>query len=249
MREEQLIIGCDPGQYGAFYERGPLHLMSSTSMPVVTWRERGKSKKKGTKGPLRTRYHFSREGVIEYAFSWMYPGKMYLFLESFNSFTSNKATVGYQAYQGACIETAFRCSGFEVVKIKPKVWQQLIWEDEDLVIDKKASVGKKKPVLDTKATSYNAAVRLYPDQKDWIYTDDTPEGDKTGRKTKHHDGLVDAALVALAGDMIVRTGYVEQFQEWYDDERPWLTKPTTSAPVRKVVHEVKKEWKRLQEIS
>lgn len=66
--------------------------------------------------------------------------------------------------------------------VTPKVWQKDIWRDEDVVLNSKG--GK-----DTKATSLKAAERLWPGH----------DFTRSARATKPHDGLVDAALIALYG--------------------------------------------------
>lgn len=66
--------------------------------------------------------------------------------------------------------------------VQPKKWQAGVWEDKDVVYKE----GKKRPTKDTKATSLNAARRLWPG------------GDFTKSKRAHtpHDGIVDALLMA-----------------------------------------------------
>lgn len=63
--------------------------------------------------------------------------------------------------------------------VQPKVWQKAVWEPSDMV---KKEDGK----TDTKATSLNAAQRIFPNEKFL----------KTKRSTVPHDGLVDASLIA-----------------------------------------------------
>ena len=52
--------------------------------------------------------------------------------------------------------------------VQPKVWQGVIWENKDIVVkyktikDKKTNKEKSKKVIDTKASSFNAAKRLFP---------------------------------------------------------------------------------------
>ncbi len=66
--------------------------------------------------------------------------------------------------------------------IAPKTWQKVIWEGVPKQV--KSSGG-----TDTKSTSLIAAQRWFPDEK-FLPPDAGP------RKTKAHDGLVDAALIA-----------------------------------------------------
>lgn len=69
-------------------------------------------------------------------------------------------------------------TGANIIMVPPKAWQSRIWEESDIV-----KKGKKR---DTKATSLNAATRLYPDL----------DFRKSSKATKPHDGLVDAVLIA-----------------------------------------------------
>ena len=68
--------------------------------------------------------------------------------------------------------------GFDYKLVAPKVWQRGVWTEEDVIIKK----GKK----DTKATSLNAAKRLWPNH----------DFRKSNRAKKPHDGIIDAALMA-----------------------------------------------------
>lgn len=65
------------------------------------------------------------------------------------------------------------------VQIPPKKWQKYIWTNGDIVL-------KLNKRVDTKATSLNAAGRLFPNQSFRA----------TKRSTVAHDGLVDSALIA-----------------------------------------------------
>jgi len=71
--------------------------------------------------------------------------------------------------------------------VAPKKWQKQIWSSTDSVY-----VGGK---LDTKLTSLSCAQRLFPDQN-FLYGDNE---NKSGRKSKPHDGIVDAFLLAEYG--------------------------------------------------
>jgi hypothetical protein len=71
--------------------------------------------------------------------------------------------------------------GFDIELVPAKVWQNRTWIDSDIVWNKRGSKREK----DTKATSLNAANRLFT--CDFI-------GTKASRKP--HDGVVDAILIA-----------------------------------------------------
>lgn len=70
--------------------------------------------------------------------------------------------------------------GYEFHLVQPKVWQKGVWCEEDIVLQ-----GNKRS-RDTKATSLNAAKRLWPKE----------DFRKSSRSKNPHDGIVDAALIA-----------------------------------------------------
>lgn len=80
------------------------------------------------------------------------------------------------------------------VLVAPKDWQSGVWinADKEYTTQKqKLKNGGEKTVrkVDTKQTSYNAALRLFPDV----------DFRKSARCTKPHDGKVDALLMAEYG--------------------------------------------------
>lgn len=90
------------------------------------------------------------------------------------------------------VEAALICNGVSFTYTKPYDWQKPVWEEKDMVW--KPSRSGKTTVRDTKATSLNCLKRLYPNL-DLRYGDN--ETIHKGReRTKFHDGLVDAALIA-----------------------------------------------------
>lgn len=78
------------------------------------------------------------------------------------------------------LRTLAEFTGAEIVLVPPKTWQKRVWAEEDIVVK-----GKKK---DTKGTSLNASLRIFPEV----------DFRKSARATKPHDGLVDAALIAYS---------------------------------------------------
>lgn len=89
------------------------------------------------------------------------------------------------------IGQAMTCAGINYSKVHPKIWTKKIWEPNDIVL--KPSETGKRMVKDTKATSFNAAKRLFPNHRNYFYGDNEKN---TGRRTKVHDGIVDAILLA-----------------------------------------------------
>lgn len=76
---------------------------------------------------------------------------------------------------------ALEAMDYKYTKVAPKKWQKAIWQDDDHI-----HYGEK---LDTKATSLNAALRLYPNEKFFM----------SSRSSVPHDGIVDAVLLATYG--------------------------------------------------
>lgn len=103
---------------------------------------------------------------------------------------TSTATMWSMASTIGRILQAFDCQGIKVVQVRPKAWQKVIWTAKDMV-EKPSKTGKNM-VTDTKATAYNSAIRLFPNHDNWIHGDN----ESKGRKTKIHDGIVDAALIA-----------------------------------------------------
>jgi len=91
--------------------------------------------------------------------------------------SSAKSNFGFGVNNGI-VQGALQCKGIDYFKVPPKTWQKYIWMSQDLV-----KFGTK---VDTKATSLNAARRLYPDEQFLA----------SSRSSVPHDGIVDAVLLA-----------------------------------------------------
>lgn len=90
------------------------------------------------------------------------------------------------------IEAALVCNDKKIQYVRPKVWQDEVWRKSDIV--KIKSKTGKRMVTDTKQSSYNTFRRLYPDV-DLRYGDNETIH-KNRERTKQHDGLIDAILIA-----------------------------------------------------
>lgn len=74
--------------------------------------------------------------------------------------------------------------------IQPKTWQKEIWDNKDMVYLYRISKdGKKKKVVNTKPTSFNAAKRLFPNV----------DFRKTTRCKKDDDNKIDSLLICEYG--------------------------------------------------
>lgn len=76
---------------------------------------------------------------------------------------------------------ALEALDIKYIKVAPKKWQKAIWIEQDHI--------RYNDKLDTKATSLNAALRIYPNEKFIV----------TSRSIVPHDGIVDAVLLATYG--------------------------------------------------
>lgn len=77
-------------------------------------------------------------------------------------------------------EGVLKTLGIQYELVPPKMWQKVMWEEGDVVLK------ENKRTKDTKATSLNAAIRLWPNE----------DFRKTSRSKVPHDGIIDAALMA-----------------------------------------------------
>lgn len=102
-------------------------------------------------------------------------------LEDVHSIFGSSAKSNFQ-FGRICgiLRTVSEFTGAEIIMAPPKTWQKKVWLEEDKVLK-----GKR---TDTKATSLNAAKRIFPDV----------DFRKSSRAAKPHDGLVDAALIAYS---------------------------------------------------
>ena len=103
----------------------------------------------------------------------------------FGASAKSNFTFGGMFYSAMCL---LHSKGIRHEMIPPKKWQSEIWSATDRVY----KAGKVNKTVDTKATSLLAAKRLYP-TLDFLYGDNE-QGN--GRRTKPHDGIVDALLIA-----------------------------------------------------
>lgn len=104
-----------------------------------------------------------------------------IFMEMNKSlFKASKGTMYTMGRVIGNIEASVHCNGGSIKYVKPRIWQREVWEAVDEV--------KRDP----KGTSLKCAERLFP-------TADLKYGDnekKSRRRTKPHDGIVDALLIA-----------------------------------------------------
>lgn len=115
-----------------------------------------------------------------------------VFLEDIHSIGGTSKSSMFTMGRGVgWLEGILEAWGFEVVNVEPRIWQTAVWEESDYVF-----IGKKR---DTKATSLNAAKRLFPGI-DLRYANN--EVKKRPARTVDHNGLIDALLIAYYGSRI-----------------------------------------------
>ena len=157
------VIGIDPGSKGA----------------VVVLDERGVIDSSFTflKGTKEIDYE-----LIAMMFNGYKPAEDYIVgIEEVHAIygSAAKATFNFGHICGF-LRACCYCNDLNHILVPPKTWQKFVWINEDIVFKKNS----KK--VDTKATSLNAAGRLFPNQSFRA----------TKRSTTSHDGIVDAALIA-----------------------------------------------------
>lgn len=94
-------------------------------------------------------------------------------------------TFGGYFYSALCL---LHANDIPHMLIQPKVWQKEIYSEYDKVY----KPGKSRKTLDTKKTSLMACKRLFPGEN-LFYGGNEKD---TGRRSKEHEGIVDALLIA-----------------------------------------------------
>jgi hypothetical protein len=163
--KKKISIGIDPGKSGfitEISERGVI------SYPIPTI--------KGKQLDIRELYEVLHNSSLHDSF---------VVLEDVHAIfgSSAKATFSF-GYVCGVIEGILVSLRIPYVKVQPKKWQKEMWEGIPLM--KKPSSTGKTSVTDTKAMSFMAAKRLFPDY----------DLRATERSTKAHDGKIDSLLIA-----------------------------------------------------
>jgi len=178
---QKMIIGIDPGAQGgiAFLHKGKLTLHV---MPIWTEEIPLSKPKKLKNGKMRTHRTETNISIKQLNdLLWDHRGaKVYCehIKEIFGTSAQSNFKMGFNyGMVQAVLDHIFG----DYFLVRPQEWTKEIWIDSDIV--KKAN--KRN---DTKATSLNAARRIFPGESFIAPNGKTP-----------HDGLVDAALIAYYG--------------------------------------------------
>lgn len=186
----QKVIGIDPGVDGgiAFFDGESLQLFEMPSFEIQTKLSKPKKLKSGLKTHKKERY-ISTRGLLDLLVYQLGISDCTVIIEDIASFYGISASVNFKmGYNLGMIHALLDIHATEYHLVKPSIWQKKIWTDDDKVIRHNPSAKVRQSKTDTKATSLNAAKRLFPE------TDFIPSG-----KRKPHDGLIDAALISLYG--------------------------------------------------
>ena len=107
----------------------------------------------------------------------------HVIFEKFSGFFGySKMSAVSLARQSGFIEATLVLINVPYTKIQPQVWQKVVWEGTKMVLK---TDGKK----DTKKISLLTATRLFPTETFLMST----------KSKKPHDGIIDAALLAVYG--------------------------------------------------
>ena len=185
MSETEYILGVDPGKTGALCF---LPLDGSPIVWIVT---------PEIKGTLE----IDIMAIYRFIHPYMQHTRACV-IEDVHSVFGSSAKSNFQFGRAlGIVETLPSVFGIPMHKVAPKTWQKVAWQGVPLVQKKKVVKGAKgkggkpdKPdrtvmKTDTKATSLNAAKRIFP-QESFL---------ATTRSSVPHDGGVDAALIAYYG--------------------------------------------------
>lgn len=115
-----------------------------------------------------------------------------LILEDVHSLFGMSASTNFSmGHTLGILDGIIAVSKIRLSRVAPKTWQKLIWENNDMVY-KPIKTDQKKPSVDTKATSINSALRLFPNT----------DFRATTRSKNSHDGMCDACCLAEYGRRI-----------------------------------------------
>lgn len=154
------FIGIDIGKNGAIVVQGRSGNVDTHKMPL------------DKKGDL------DYWGLCKILRSYGKSNSRILFEDIGSIYGVGKTSYGVLMKQAGAVEMACVALSIPYEKVKPRKWQEAIFEEKDEVWD-----GKKR---DTKASATNSARRIFPNHSLHF----------GGKAVKAHDGLVDALLMS-----------------------------------------------------
>jgi len=173
------IIAIDPGLDGGITIMIDGTIINMILMPVYE----EILKTKTAKGAFKKQRHIDAHKFADIIFAHK-DAKIYM--EKVNPFAGmGSASSTRMAISIGRLEGIMIGMGFEWTYVTPGKWQKEIWQERDRVMRKNPDKKTKQGNTDTKKTSLNAALRLFPT------VNFVPKG-----KRSPHDGLFDSALIA-----------------------------------------------------
>lgn len=170
--KQKAIIGVDPGKSGGIIALVGQDIVGKWIIPIS-----------GDKVDMVALYAIFNELKAKYHIT--------VVLEEVHSIYGTSAESNFVfGFVCGAIEAIVIANHLRINKVQPKEWQSELWQNGDRVYKVKKPDQKKAPI-DTKATSLNAAKRLFPGF-DFRKSD-------SNRVTKDHDGLIDACLISEFG--------------------------------------------------
>lgn len=182
------IIGIDPGLDGGICIMIDGTIVNLIQMPVYT--EVTKKKLKDCPKTGKKRYQKLRHiDVYKFADILFAHKGADIYMEKVNPFAGmNSASSTRMAISIGKLQGVMIGMGMKFNEVTPTSWQKELWQERDRVMRANPDKKTKQGNTDTKKTSLNAALRLFPT------VNFIPKGKKVP-----HDGLFDSALIAEYG--------------------------------------------------
>lgn len=188
------FIGIDPGLKGGIAVVQDSKIISLSSIPTFKVEHKLAKPKVSKKGSFTTHKietHIDPDAVVKIFKDIYEPGDM-VYIEDIASFFGISAAVNFKmGYSVGVIQSILHMNTDIFMLVKSGIWQKTVWIDSDKVKRAAQNSKVKEGRVDTKATSLNAANRIFGSQDVFI---------NKGCRTPD-DGLVDAALIAYFGQI------------------------------------------------
>jgi len=161
-------LGIDPGKTGGYT------IINSDGVIVKSWKAKPDDDFGGI--DVNHLYHF----ILEFK-----DDLVFVVIEDVHSIYGSAAKSNFNFGRNfGEVFGALKAWNFDIIKIKPKEWQKIIWEECDIVY-------KNGTVKDTKQTSKNAALRIFGEDNCKLLI-------PSNRSKNMHDGSTDAALIVYS---------------------------------------------------
>ena len=181
---KKMIIGIDPGLSGSITAMTPDgYIAEIVPMPTISTELKTINKKTGKPKVQKN------IDVIAFDFYMRKYHDSRVFMERVTSFFGIDANTNFRlGYSIGVIHGVINCHGMPLTLLRPMEWQKKVWIDSDRVEKKNPSKETRQTKNDPKATSLNAAKRLWDIERFILPGCKTP-----------HDGMIDSTLIAEVG--------------------------------------------------